>query len=466
MFCCAVTLYVYIQVETPISTEHDDRYTIWLFFPNNNNVSTSEEDPRRCSAMGKDKMYAFGSEIYDFIGETELRQYIRFTKDNPLFNVTMKESRIVASPESYDYNITALSATHFVIEERVMGTSSRGGSCFIVRSDSMSTQICNYEDFFNGTYLAYCPLPECSCRNVSISLEYTNFTAYAGNNIPLRKLLWRQRVCNNHNGITGSALIRRERITATDKRNIVTWYYARDKWVATFLNGRTYEEITFTKLCSCIKNIRKLFMIGASHMRYKADYIISTCYRLPLDLTKRHSTITVENVHYLSLQKIVEYSDLWDTHLRKEALDGRDVIMVQTGAHDMVLYGLHYTMDAIDKQLVGVLNELHLKSFKYGFKFIALTTPPYPEVEEALYTWPKKRRNNFAIAAINRRITLELVSRNVDMFDEFGVLLAQQDNNVCGCHYICRETDDSVGYIIGKVGITAATLMFSNNICG
>ena len=31
-----------------------------------------------------------------------------------------------------------------------------GGSNFLVRSDSVSKQICHYDDFFNGTYVVHC----------------------------------------------------------------------------------------------------------------------------------------------------------------------------------------------------------------------------------------------------------------------------------------------------------------------
>ena len=373
----------------------------------------------------------------------------------------------VSSPGIYKYNIKASSSTEFVITESVEETATRGGSCFLVRSDSMSTQICNYDDLFNGTYIVHCPLPECTCRNISIWLQYTNFTAYAGKwqsfpncTYPIQKLLWRQRVCSN--GTTGSVFTRRENI-ATDKRNVITWYKMSGKWIATFLNGSTYEDITATKLCSCIQNIRKLFMIGASHMRYKADVVMASYYKLSANLPMHHSTLTVGNIHYQNLSHIFEYRNIWDLHLKKERLDERDVVVIQTGAHDTAHFGPRLTMDALETDLLPVLNELHKHSDKYGFRLIVVTTPPVPT-----YKKPhgyNKIKNNFAIAAFNRRLKLDLASKNVQVFDEFSVLLAQQDNHVCGVHYLCRRKDKGVIHFDNQVGVTAASLMFSNAVC-
>ena len=46
---------------------------------------------QKCSKIKEDTMYAFGNEMYDAIGETELQQYIRFTKFNPKFKFIMNK---------------------------------------------------------------------------------------------------------------------------------------------------------------------------------------------------------------------------------------------------------------------------------------------------------------------------------------------------------------------------------------
>ena len=161
-------------------------------------------------------MYAFGGEIYDAIGETELQQYIRFKKYNPNFKFIMNEIKVAKPPAGYNYQVKALSSTDILIEERNGKARTGGGSSFLVRSDSMSTQICHYDDFFNGTYVVHCPLPECTCRNISVWLQYFNFTAYTGNHLPIKKLLWRQRSCNLHKGNVGLNLTDHNMKTSTN----------------------------------------------------------------------------------------------------------------------------------------------------------------------------------------------------------------------------------------------------------
>ena len=77
-----------------------------------------------------------------------------------------------------------------------------------------------------------------------------------------------------------------------------------------------------------------------------------------------------------------------------------------------------------------------------------------------------KIETSFAIAAFNRRVKLELTSKNVQVFGEFSVLLARQDNHVCGVHYLCRRPDKGVSHFDNQVGVTAASIMLSNAVCG
>ena len=417
--------------------------------------------PKKCSGIGEDKMYAFGGEIYDAIGETELQQYIRFKKYNPKFKFIMNNVKVAKPPAGYSYHVKALSSTDILIEERNGETPTGGGSSFLVRSDSVSTQICQYDDFFNGTYVAHCPLPECTCRNISVLLQYFNFTAYTSNHLPIKKLIWRQRSCNLHKGYVGLTLTDYNMNTSTNGENIVTWYLTNKQWVARSISGKEFTQMSKSELCGCIKKIRKLFCFGASHMRFKSDYIMSTCYKVRSNVPQKYLSLTVENVHFLSVTKMFEYPPLWRKYLKNETLGRRDVVLIQIGAHDMGRPGIQQTMASVMK-FVGVLSDLQKKSLKYGFRLLFVTTPPFPEAYEST---TKGSRNNFALAALNRRLKTELSLKKVTVFDEFSVLLAQQENNACGCHYLCRRTEHNMTSIYGKVGMIAASMMVSNNIC-
>ena len=466
MLSCALTLILNNQKYTPTNKLFDYHANRTLHLKKKY-VSFNNSMPKmvlqKCNTFKEeDKMYAFGVEIYDAIGETELQQYIRFKKYNPKFKFIMNNVKVVEPPAGYNYHVKALSSTDILIEERNGKAPTGGGSSFTVRSDSVSTQICHYEDFFNGTYVAHCPLPECTCRNISIWLQYSNFTAYTGNHLPIKKLLWRRRSCNLHKGDAGLSLTRHKMTTSTNGKNTVTWYLTNNQWVARLLNGKKFSEMSKSDVCGCVTKIRKLFYFGASHMRFKGDYIMSTCYNVPLNVPQKYKSLTVENIRFLSVTKVFQYPALWEKYLKNETLGERDVIIIQTGSHDMAHIGIQETMDESVMKLVHVLSDLNQKSLKYGFKLLFVTTPPFPEADKRQ---TKGSRNNFALAALNRRLTTELLSKKVNVFDEFSILLAQQDASSCGCHYLCRIIKRNTVHVIGKVGMIAASLMMSNEIC-
>ena len=419
--------------------------------------------PHEHNPVGEDNMYAFGDEIYDAIGETELQQYIRFKKFNPTFKFVKNKVNTAKPPAAYKYHVQALSSTDISIEERNGKAPTGGGSSFLVRSDSLSTQICHYDDFFNGTYVAHCPLPEWTCRNISVWLQHSNYTAYTGVHYPIEKLLWRKRSCNLRKGNAGLTMTRREMKTSTNGKNIVTWYLEKKQWVARSLRGKTYTEMSKSEVCGCIRKIRKLFCFGASHMRYKSDYIMSTCYNVPSNVPQKYLSLSVENVHFRCVTHISKYTTLWEKYLKDETLGQHDVVIIQTGAHDMAFIGIQQTMGVSVKKLVRVLNDLQKKSLKYGFRLLFVTTPPFPQADKKVNHLGS--RNNFALAAFNRRLKTELLSKKVNVFDEFSILLAQQDKNSCGCHYICRRITNNRTYSYGKVGMIAASMMVSNEIC-
>ena len=428
------------------------------------NTTTHATVQRECIAVEDDKMYVFGNEIYDAIGRTDLMQYHRFRKYNPNATFVMKNLTKAKPPAGYKYHVEGLSTTEILIEERNGDVPTRGGSSFLVRSDAVSIQICHYDDFFNGTYLVHCPLPECTCRNISIWLMYYNFTAYSGNHYPVRKLLWRRWICNQHKSKARLSLSHRADLhSTTNVENVVTWYLKNKQWVATSLTGKEYTEMSKSALCGCVKKIRKLFCIGASHMRFKCDYIMSQCYDFPADVPIQHDALTVGNIHHLSVSMMFKFPKLWNTYLKHETLDRRDVVIIQTGAHDMAKTSMQYAMDVSVMTLVRALGLLQKKSEKHGFRLLYVTTTPFPENDRRR---TKGNRTNFALAAYNRKLRAGLLSKKVKVFDEFGVLLPQQDSNYpCGCHYLCRATRNTSTYMIGEVGMIAASMMLRNNVC-
>ena len=209
--------------------------------------------------------------------------------------------------------------------------------------------------------------------------------------------------------------------------------------------------------------ITKLFLVGSSHMRFKFDYIITACYEMPSNVPVQHSRLVVENVSFVSVTRMSEFVVLWRMTLEKESLSEGDMVILQTGARDMALACLHDTMGLYTGKLVKALCDIRQKSLRCGFKLLVLTTPPFPEANIELKA--KGNRNNYALAAFNRKLKMLLAEQGVEVFSEFSLLLVQQDNNACGCHYMCRGIVNNTSYIYGEAGRIAMRILISKHLC-
>ena len=118
---CAFTLFLCFRIESPIRRFHKE-YSHRNIYHKEIHASVYHKLPkknlRKCSTVTEDTMYAFGKEIYDAIGKTELQQYIRFTKFNPKFKFIMNKIKVAKPPAGYNYHVKALSSTDILIEER------------------------------------------------------------------------------------------------------------------------------------------------------------------------------------------------------------------------------------------------------------------------------------------------------------------------------------------------------------
>jgi len=86
------------------------------------------------------------------------------------------------------------------IEERYLGNLTSGGSNFRVQFGTPLRQMCSYDDYFNGTYVIFCPAPVYGCIDVMIDILYVNFYAFRGNQVPLNVRLWNNTLCPLSNG--------------------------------------------------------------------------------------------------------------------------------------------------------------------------------------------------------------------------------------------------------------------------
>ena len=301
-------------------------------------VSSSVQE---CSPERQDVMFKYVDATYDLVGKTELRQYNRFVRAHRRhrgFNLTFGKIGIVEVPSRYRYqillasnfNLTGFGGIRITIVERDGDTPTRGGSSFLVTSESVSRHLCSYDDRFNGTYFVTCPSPNFGCRNISIRLQYYNFTAYTGNHIPIGKIIWEQCVCNWHESTDAVSLNSR----------LATWYRSRDTWSLKTFDGQRFYPLAADSFCSCVKEYDRLILIGSSHMRYKAIYVMFRCFDMPQRYLPIDRSLTIGNVQFVFVSKSRDYAHVWTDVLQRKNLTERDMVIFQTGAHDMADFGI------------------------------------------------------------------------------------------------------------------------------
>ena len=82
-----------------------------------------------------------------------------------------------------------------LINERLNGKLSSGGTSFRILLGSSPRLICSFDDYLNGSYIVFCPKPVYQCNVVTVDVLYVNYDAYIGNVVPVNKLLWNKSVC-------------------------------------------------------------------------------------------------------------------------------------------------------------------------------------------------------------------------------------------------------------------------------
>ena len=204
----------------------------------------------------------------------------------------------------------------------------------------------------------YCPrASDTTCCKVTLHLQCVDFSAYTSLYRPLRDVIWTRLVCD---AATRKSAKRHTLVPVADKKHVKTF-------------GNVY-------------------MFGASHMRFKYDYLIEECYERPANLSQKHSSTSVGNLHY----RWCTYADQFDRIFSSEGtLKRNDLVLLQTGAHDLARRGMAASMGASIRRFVETLAVFSESSKRRGFKLVLLTSPPCSVTVKADGTaspWPPSPR--------------------------------------------------------------------------
>ena len=416
---------------------------------------------------------------YDWsVGANEIRQYRHFMTMNPGFKFhTVKEPRTLKFDHDYHYNIKqvaidgiAESGVSFRIEEHYRMTNTSGGSCFYVFSETVEStvrQMCSFWDFFNGTYIVWCPAMGVQpCMNISVLLQHTNFTAYSSCSHPMHHVIWRDTLCQCKTNYTDNLLASPKlglRVVGLPKSPILWKRTMSNHFSLMTQPDQTFQPMNESALCACVKRFRKIIMIGASHMRFKADYLIWKCYKLPVGLKPAYHSLSVENIEYKSKSRGGQFKTLLNDELGRDKLNRNDVVILQTGAHDMAYIGLPLTLDKMIDSYGNIVAQLKRRSEQIGFKLFVVTSPPVADDQPQ---YRRGSRNCCALSAFVHQLQERLLPVGVDIFDEYSVILPWERQAACTGHYLCfhirRNHPISLKGDVGEL----ALLLLMERVCG
>ncbi|KAK2174953.1 hypothetical protein NP493_759g01030 [Ridgeia piscesae] len=400
-------------------------------------------------------------------GETELAQYTKYRQ--------MKQNAAGGSSDQYTYRVTLLGKTKpppldgifILVEERFRGKATSGGSSLTAYAEHLSRDLCNYRDMFNGSYIVWCPPMKLGGRRDFImNLQYVNFGAYAGNRVALNQHIWHYQIkLSYRKRYTRKYLNRPDVTTALGARmngkNTVIWYQKKERWRVKLANGAHFFSLSTKRMCACVRSMNHLIMVGSSHMRYKFNYVVETCYNPHGNFP---SAARYKNMIFIRLKYAEDVLKKIFSVIGNMTFTETDMLFVQSGAWNLATRGLDQFMDSSLKIYADALVFLRAKIGISRSNFVVVTQPPFAIHETVRYS--SGNRNNYCNAAAVRQLKSLLHPHAFNIFDEFAILQPQSEDSICAVHYICPVFDGRNFSVYGDVGIASAKLMIAHSCRG
>ena len=353
------------------------------------------------------------------------------------------------------------------VRETRQSKPTGGGSSLLALSDTVRRRLCFYDDYFNGTYIIWCPPPSPGqCSKVSVEMKFVNFSAYIIGYFPLKNgLIWERKICWNETSRKQTYpgfQLSRTLIPPWSKTDPHAPHTCRIDWIRGANgsvindNGAEIPLLGDDEFCLRIRRFRRIIMIGSSHMRYKFNYISAKCNHAIGPKERKHGSAEVNGITYIYSTHMITIAGVWTKHLEVMNLTKHDAVIIQHGAHDIAHYHTRTGVLTNLPKYLEYIKSIKRHSVRLGFQLMAVTSPPFPDYYKRSTT---ENRNSFTLAVLARLVHKKLSAARIDIFDEFAVLLPYYNNDVrlCGGHYICP--DRKHGVFLGHTGIVALHLL-------
>ena len=301
---------------------------------------------------------------------------------------------------------------------------------------------CSYEDYKNGTYSAKCNKHYGKCTKLTIMLDYMNFEAFLEHPkiIPLHYTIKELSMCSKVN-IASKAF---------------NWEINNSGKCERLFEGNNPVSLTSDDMiCSHLKTYSDVYIVGPSHLRFFADYIMHKCYgRNMTKISPFHDDLTTENIHFVEWRYMDQINKNFHTYLPEWTKHKKSIaVWLQTGSSEFSNIGFDIAMDKLpllQKTLI------YIKAFTMAsgshVDLRVLGTPPMPDG----WFW-----NNHAIAHFNAKQRGIVQELNIDFTDLFELQVPCYNDTVSqynkltqtlhqGNHYLQRLKFSNT--FVGEVG--------------
>ena len=112
------------------------------------------------------------------------------------------------------------------------------------------------------------------------------------------------------------------------------------------------------------------------------------------------------------------FKTLLNDELGRDKLNRNDVVIVQTGAHDMAYVGLPLTLDNTIDSYSNVVAQLNHQSEEIGFKLYVVTSPPVADDQPQ---YRSSSRNCCALSVFVHQLQEKCLPVGVDIFDHLAL---------------------------------------------